>query len=61
MSPPGQVLEAEPQGAAALGAVGIQVVKQPDYLRGQLRLSCPWKPHTLHCPAVDETGQERLS
>lgn len=31
------------------------------YLCGQLRLSCPWKPHTLHCPAFGETSHDRLS
>ena len=33
----------------------------PDYFRGQLRLSCPGNPHTLHFPALGETSQDRLS
>lgn len=31
------------------------------YPRGQFRLSCPWKPHTLHFPALGETSHDRLS
>ena len=33
----------------------------PNYFCGQLRLSCPWKPHTLHAPALVETLHVRLS
>lgn len=31
------------------------------YFRVQLRLSCPWKPQTLHVPALGETSHDRLS
>lgn len=31
------------------------------HLRGQFRLSCPWKSHTLHFPAWGETSHDRLS
>jgi hypothetical protein len=31
------------------------------YLWPQLRLSCPWKPHTLHAPALGGTTHDRLS
>jgi hypothetical protein len=39
----------------------LAIFDSSGYLRGQLRLSWPRKPHTLHFPAFGETSHDLLS